>query len=434
MRLIVFLLLQAATLLGGSWIFYKIDGGRATPRFFWAVVVIVGSALAIALFHFAPPLIVFQDFVPVYWEAGRAVLSSPAELLPLLTLGVEGGFVNLPIVAYLFAPFALLPAYTAGWLFLVLGVIAVLIAWRLACTAYSLNRVESAVALLILCGFGPLAYSFREGNSSHLLLLTLLVMVMAVRKERDFLAGMLLGVSAILKPPLLLLGVYALFRARWRFSFGAGIVVAITVLASLWVFGLDMHRVWYDTNLGTFARDPIGALNAHSIASVVSRLYHGLDVIMLWAPAPIPDYLRMLVLALTGLLALIAFAAAAPWRRWLVGPAEFEADLMLIIVFILLVSTLTWLHYYCWILLPLAWLWVRIRDGAVATRVLWALAVIICSQPFLRWPAPSAFVLELLPIIFAYLCVGGLLVFGLLVWFRAKMAYGTFVPSPTSGS
>lgn len=422
MRTVVFLVLQILALCGGSFLLWRLTRAGASSRIFWSVAGIISACLGAAIFMFVQPVVVFEDFVPVYWEAGKAVLSSPSALLPLLQLGIDGGFVNLPIVAYLFTPFALLPPYLAGWLFAALGVVAVILAWRLASDLFGFDRLERGISLFLVAGFGPLWYSLREGNSSHFMLLTLVLAIAALRKNRDVQAGMLLGFSSIIKPPLLLICVYAAIRLRWGVVLGAGLVIGVAAVLSLVVFGLDANMVWYQTNIGTFAREPIAASNSHSIASVLARLYHGAESISLWEPVHVPEGVRLAGLAAVAALGLICLWAAAPWQRWIVGNAEFEADVMLIVVLVLFVSTLTWTHYYCWLLLPAAWVWAQIRSAgwrSPAALVL-AASLLLCSLAYLRWDPPEL-LLPLLHELFSYLLVGGLMLFGLLAWARRRV-------------
>lgn len=422
MRTVVFLVLQIIALCGGSLLLWKLTQAKASSRIFWGVAWGIAACLGAAIFMFVQPVVVFEDFVPVYWGAGKAVLSGAGALLPLLQLGVDGGFVNLPIVAYLFTPFALLPPYVAGWLFAALGVVAVIVAWRLAADLFGFDRLERGISLLVVAGFGPLLYSLREGNSSHFMLLTLVLAIAALRKNRDVQAGLLLGFSSIIKPPLLLICVYAAIRLRWGVVFGAGLVIGVAAMLSLTVFGWDANMVWYQTNIGTFAREPIAASNSHSIASVLARLYHGAASISVWEPVHVPDSIRLTGLAGVALLGLVCLWAAAPWQRWVVGNQEFEADVMLIVALVLFVSTLTWTHYYCWLLLPAAWAWAQIQSAGGSNKPAMVLAgsMLLCSLAYLRWDPPEL-LLPLLHELFSYLLVGGLLLFGLLVWARRRL-------------
>ena len=81
------------------------------------------------------------DFLQAYYPAGQAMLHNDKAALRVL-VGDHGQisssenatahpnlFVNIPVVAYLFAPFALLPPYVALILFTLIGIALIVIAW-----------------------------------------------------------------------------------------------------------------------------------------------------------------------------------------------------------------------------------------------------------------------------------------------------------------
>ncbi|WP_193335459.1 glycosyltransferase family 87 protein [Devosia beringensis] len=422
----VFLIAQVLAMCGGSFLLWRLALANVPSRFFWAVAWAISVCMALAIFMFIQPGKLFDDFAPVYWEAGRAVMSGPDQLLPLLRLGVDGGFVNLPIVAYIFVPFALLSSELAGWLFMAIGVAAIAYAWWLAGDLFGLSRPERGISLFVTASFGPLWYSVREGNSSHFVLLTLLMAIAALRNNQDFRAGLLLGISAIVKPPLLLLCVYAAIRLRWSIVLGAGLVLGVCAVASVAVFGWNTNLVWYETNIGTFSREPIAAINSHSIASTLARLHHGVDVLGAWEPVAVPSAIKLVGLLATAALGLVAIWAAAPWQRWMVGVAAFEADFVLIVALVLFISTLTWTHYYSWLLIPAVWAWAQIRDADYPRDPMLALggAILLSALAYVQWrPLPG--IDPLLPWLFSYLLVAGLVLFGILIWARRRIAGST---------
>src|SRR5262245_15737269 len=94
-------------------------GTRRPYRIFiWLAFGIGGAAAHIALWQFSEPAVIFSDFFKAYYPAGAAVLNqgpnppwSPVE-------GAALTFVNLPILAWLFAPLARLSESDAAWTFL----------------------------------------------------------------------------------------------------------------------------------------------------------------------------------------------------------------------------------------------------------------------------------------------------------------------------
>ncbi|MEB3219575.1 MAG: hypothetical protein VKN72_25525, partial [Nostocales cyanobacterium 94392] len=63
------------------------------------------------------------DFSGAYYPAGKLVTENPEQLYKLSNIDIFG-FVNIPIVAYLFVPFSWLDPTTAKVAFTFLGIVA----------------------------------------------------------------------------------------------------------------------------------------------------------------------------------------------------------------------------------------------------------------------------------------------------------------------
>ena len=97
------------------------------------------------------------------------------------------GFVNIPILAWLFVPLALLGELTAGW--------AVSRARRcrrrprpMSCCCGSATSTSPTAAMLALSFLanGPLVNSLREGNTTHFILLLLVVALLLWRAGAEY--------------------------------------------------------------------------------------------------------------------------------------------------------------------------------------------------------------------------------------------------------
>ena len=181
--------------------------------------------LAILTFVVVDPQYPFWDYRTAYYPAGKAVLDDPASLAALMGKGVNG-FVNLPIVAYLFAPFSLLSLRYAIGLFTLIGLATTVVAWLLLVRLAGLKGAERWLLLLLFVANGPLQYSLKEGNTSHWVLAALAGGLYLLRAGRPVAAGALLGAAAVLKLPLLLFGAYFVLRRNWRGTLGFAAVCA----------------------------------------------------------------------------------------------------------------------------------------------------------------------------------------------------------------
>lgn len=326
---------------------FAIVAAARAPRFeklFWPLTFALSGAIGAAAVLVSSPRIWFSDFKLAYWQAGEAIWRGPEALLEVFERGVNG-FVNLPIVAYLFAPFGLLSEQAAAAVFFLLGAVALLGSWFLMTRMFALSRRDSALLLLALAAFGPIIYSVRQGNSSHHLLALLLLGFAAIRGGRETIGGMLFGLAAVMKPPLLVLGFAYALRAKWKVVAGGLLICAGFALASLAVFGWELHRSWYELVIEPYAGQPVAALNAQSVASFVARLQTGLPGIVDWDPVTLSPLAKGAVYLISALLALLCVAAC--WRTK-PSPEQMEIEALLAITLVCLVSTLTWSHYFAW--------------------------------------------------------------------------------------
>ncbi|MCW5653223.1 glycosyltransferase family 87 protein [Hydrogenophaga sp.] len=356
----------------------------------------MAGLMAVAVFAMSDPKGLFEDFREAYLEGGIAVRESREALAPLFEKGING-FVNLPIVAYLFWPFAFLPFKASAVLFSLIGLACAFGAWVTLVRGLELQRRSAALLLLAFAASGPLIYSVREGNISHFLLWPLAVAMLQLRRGQDLRAGCLLGALAVIKLPFLLFGVYYFLRGRWRVALGGAVVCALAVLASLAVFGWETHVRWYELCIKPYGQDPMPAFNVQSIQAFVLRLQVGAQGLFLWEVTPLSGWGKPLSAAWVVLLYAGVFlwlwrtrsvAAALPASR----PSGSDTEFMLVLALACVTSPLSWSHYFCWFLLPAAHFFQRLDEPAIGTdrmaQVLGWFALVATSIPVIsiRWP------------------------------------------------
>lgn len=414
--------LHFAGLACGVYVIWRLFKSNCSTRLKWGVA--AGSSLGIFAFVFvvSAPTPIFSDFTKAYWTAGRQVWSGWEGLAPLF----EGahGFVNLPIVALLFAPFGLMPQSVAALAFFFLGVGATIFIWRVAADAYNFGPLERAISLFLAAGFGPLVYSLREGNASHLLLVPLLLGALDLRRGRDWRAGALFAFAALIKPPLALLGILAALRGRWRVVCGGAALLAAASASSLLLFGWEAHLVWYKAVVAPFAGGALPSFNAQSIASIVSRIEQSPASYWSFDPAPLSQAGRWAVWASTAALLGVTVWAAAPWRG-MRTTHEFEGEVMLSLLFVLLAGALSWSHYFCWALLPTAWAWAHARNAAHASHIRrWLLVWTVLAAPavFESWRMVLGGYAPFSWLLMSHTGIGAIFLFAACVAVRRRMA------------
>jgi len=368
-------------------------------------LVLSGAAIHFGLWQISEPTILFSDFFKAYYSAGEAVLSD--EVAALYREGAEVTFVNLPILAYLFAPLARLDDSHAGWILLALGLIATLASWALLAHVGRLGRYGAGSAALLAFIFlinGPMVNSLREGNTTHFLLLLLALALLLWRAGWDYGAGLVLGFCALFKLPLLLFGGYFLLRRHWRILAGSATTAAAVIGLSLWRFGLATHIAWYRVCIEPYMLGVVPAFNVQSIDAFLLRLSTGAALLQDWAPMPLPPVSRVVRTIL--LLAIYGAAIALIWRAGRRAPlARVSGDLStrdltefsLVLAIALVTSPLAWTHYYLLLLLP----WSLYQGGLLSlpddtrSRLLMWSALALISLPVLMPDSPQGVAAEL---------------------------------------
>jgi hypothetical protein len=394
--------------------------------------VVIGLCALIAAFNLfaSDPEQLFGDFVDAYYPAGVTALKDPQSIGTLF----EGvlGFVNIPILAFLFSPFAALDLEPASWVFAMLGAVMVVLAAALIAREAELDERSSQLFLFVCAAFGPLAYSLKEGNTTHMVLLALIVALAMLRRRQSVRAGLLLGAVATLKLPLMLFGVYFLLRRDWRAVFAFGGTCALISLASLAMFGWQLHQLWFDECIRNFNANWIGAFNVQSIAAYLIRLTGTQEVLVDWNAYP-PGALQKGIS--TAAVLVIYLAAIAACARNGVSADDGRArdrrtalDFQIIVALSVLTSPLSWSHYYVLLLLPIGFLLGPVSsmaDSPAARRWVWASVLLMMPIVFLL-----QFPWDWLNVLYAKLLVsqvlaGGLVLLGLLIqarWQEATVA------------
>ncbi|MBR0646763.1 glycosyltransferase family 87 protein [Plastoroseomonas hellenica] len=434
MTTLLYLLVDIGAVAAGIAAVLAIARAGWSPRAEALGVLALSGAAALFIFATSEPQARFGDFRDAYYLGGVAALRGPEAFGALFDQGVHG-WVNLPIVAYLFAPFALLPARESAFVFSLLGLIPVALAWHLLSRLAGLEGRDRWLLLFLFAVSGPLHYSVKEANTSHMVLAGLAGGLLLLRAGRHVAAGLLLGAMAVIKLPLLLFGVAFVLRRNWRAAFGFALLCGSAGLLSLAVFGLDLHLLWYERCVRQFASNPLGAFNVQSIPALLIRVVEGPSVLRDWDAREIASTQRLAGSVLTGLLYLAALIACA--RRAPEPPRESSAaahertdiEYLLVICLAVIGSPLSWSHYYAWLLMPIAFLLgphFLLRGTAAGQRMVWV-AIFLITPTVLLLEIPNPTLMAAYNAIgVSHLMFGGLLLFALLV--RARARLGMAVP------
>jgi hypothetical protein len=290
-----------------------------------------------------------SDFRKAYYAAGRLVLEDPCAMYG----ADELRFVNLPVLALPFVPLAALPLRPAKWVFTLAGLAAIAAAWALLVLFTQVRGWRRAALTAMFVLNGPLYYSLREGNLTHFLLPVLVATLFCLERRRDFGVGALLALAGLVKPPLLLLAGWCVWRRGWRAAAGGAAVLALAVGTSLILFGPAVHRVWCERCIGPYAARPMNASNVQSASGFLARLFveGGRDGD--WRPVEVGrTYTACHLLLLAILAGGPLLACRRPPGKDRVGADQLEFCAVLCLA--LVVSPVSWTHYYLLLLVPCA--------------------------------------------------------------------------------
>jgi hypothetical protein len=351
------------------------------------VPIALGAAIHAILWWISEPDMLFSDFHKAYFPAAGLLWEvGPTQAWPLPEPGV-GGFVNVPVMAWLFVPLLPLGSELASWAFLVLGVVAVAGAWHVCCVLWQLSGTCRAWLAFAFLVNGPLVNSLKEGNTTHFVLLLLVAGLAIAKRGKRLAAGSLLGLAMLIKLPLLLLLPYLVFARHWRIAAAAVAVIAAVAALSLAVHGYGVNRSWYIDSILPYLGRTVAAFNVQSIDAFLFRLQAGPLHLLDWTAHDVPIHLKLVRIALVG--SILLAGAALLWirkNRTIPGDSAGSIDpweYSLVVTGAVTLSPLSWTHYY--LLLLLTWsVYFGSRDafcyGSVPRRLL-TLGFVLSSLP-----------------------------------------------------
>lgn len=391
----------------------------------WLAAALGGIAIHALLWQVSEPSALFSDFYKANWMAAETLWNDGLNATWPLT--EKGGFSNLPVVGWLYVPLIACGEEAAGWIWTALGVAALLGAWGLLVRLAKLDAPLAALLLFLFMVSGPVVNSLREGQSSHFILLFIVVGLVFWRGNRRYAAGFAFGASALIKLPLLLLGVYFVLRRRWLIVAGGATTIGVAALLSLVLFGVDGNIGWYQEWVVPYLNGYIPAYNVQSIDGYLVRLSKGEEFLLDWDP-PLAPTLFHRIARVCIMVALFGGSFWLIWRANRRAPAAPPGDggpsprdlleLVLMINLALIASPISWTHYYVWLLAPWALYLggeLPLPDDAI-TRGLMRGGILAASAPVIVWSPmePSWYAAILSRTVVSVWLIGGCLMFAAL--------------------
>jgi acetyl esterase len=255
-----------------------------------------------------------------------------------------------------------------------------------------------------------------------------------LRTERSAAAGALLGAAALIKPTLLLFGIFFALRRDWRAMFGFALVCAAISVLSLLLFGWSDNWYWFQTAILQYNSNVLAAFSNQSIPAFLYRLHTSPDILLDWLPHKPGSSEKLVAEVLTGLLLLIAAVACIKATKQIAAEQHTnvadrrDLQYLLTTCLCLVASPLSWAHYYAWLLIPTAFFLGAhpAFPSSRAARGLGWIAIFLITPlvvaPSMHWPSlvSNAILLRAYSsFAVSNLLLGGLLWFGLVAWWLA---------------
>lgn len=319
------------------------------------------------------------NFVDLHvYLGGAAALNHPGTLYSYVyadqTPDFPLPFTYPPFAALVFYPLSLLPfglvafCWQIGVLAALYGVVRVSQRLLGVPDGHRTAMLWTAVAIWI----EPLRSTVDYGQVNVILVLAVLY---AAYSSRWWLSGLLVGLAAGVKLTPAVTGLYFLGMRRWGAAVFSAVVFAATVALSIAVIG-QQARYYFTDLLGDAGRiGPIGTSFNQSWRGAVSRIL-GHDA----GYGP----LVLAGIAVTAVLAVLA------WRA--LGRDDRLGSLLVVQLFGLLVSPISWTHHWVWLVPLMIWLFhgpARTRPGARALGWGWLVLALIGVPWLLSFAQPT---------------------------------------------
>jgi alpha-1,2-mannosyltransferase len=340
-----------------------------------AVLLCLSIAARLAWTYLAPNGANFVD-LHVYIGAA-ATLNHPGSLYSYVyadqTPDFPLPFTYPPFAAVVFYPLHFLPfglvafLWTIGTMAALYGVVR--ISQRLLGVPTGSGQRTAMVWTAVSIWIEPLRSTFDYGQINVLLVLAGL---WAVYATRWWLSGLLVGLAAGVKLTPAITGLYFVGVRRWGAAVFSAVVFVATVAVSALVVGDQARYYFTDLIRDTDRVGPICTTFNQSWRGAICRIF-GHDT----------GYNPLVVAAIlfTGVLALLA------WRALnnALGAPDRLGMLLVVELFGLLLSPISWTHHWVWLVPLMVWLFhgpLSERRGARALGWAW-LALVIVGVPWL---------------------------------------------------
>jgi glycosyl transferase family 87 len=208
------------------------------------------------------------------------------------------------------------------------------------------------IALLAfgLIGWNPIMEDLAYGNLNVMLLICFMAVWLLLKRESQGWAGVVLGLSLLIKPIAWPIGVLLLLRGRWRTLVFAGLMVSVGYGMALWAMGSEHFANFVMRGMPSTVRLYQDISRNQSLWSLTRQKVWNDEVFYtnpyLLAPAS-SEYVSMI---LSGIVPLLALVVVALLMRRATLDWAYAAFVCLSIV----ASPIAWYQYVAFSIIPVA--------------------------------------------------------------------------------
>ncbi len=213
----------------------------------------------------------------------------------------------------------------------------------------SLPLSHCLLAFLLVFTFEPIYVSLELGQVDFLILLLISMTFWAYRSRRDMIAGLCLGLAAMIKLSPALLIVYFLWKGEHRILIWA-VVGAFMAGVLSWAIAGHGAVLFFSTSVFPALFKGTAFFQNQSLNGFFSRLF--VDPGLYYSLEEFPSIPQARALSTLSSLALVGIGAFVTRERISRSSLRFDFEFSLAIVTMLLVSSICWEHYFTWVLLP----------------------------------------------------------------------------------
>jgi len=201
--------------------------------------------------------------------------------------------------------------------------------------------------------FQPTLSNLMHGQVTGLIFLFFCLSWWLLHRQRQFCAGLALGMIVPFKFYPALFVLYFLWRRQWRVVAGAVVASALIAVVSLLTVGWQANLKYFGIVVSELRQGGMAAYNNQSILGFLLHAFTNHDI-STWQDMADPSWLMVVRAGLTlSLVAVAVWTMRRPPKATAQPALAQDLDLALVVFIMLLASPITWYHYYMWLLMPL---------------------------------------------------------------------------------